>query len=748
MGFSMSSAALYPEILRQEGFQCIGHLDYRLHITAWWHPAAEKLLQILVVDLGTCAILKGDKSYYLQSVTAEGETWARDIGLLHDYLENHFPEVRISFSHFRDVSPALAQAEVCRRLSVESPTQPIPSVESLAELQRQLHAKRRGVADTARLLALSKTAPDLLSGYAYRQTRTQEAQIGELEEKIMRQRERLSLLQNLQREYERKGSAAVYCFSISSSVQIAADSAQFRDALHAVVKELTDHHRYQVKQKLQGGCLHIQVAEAQEPVIAWVEQWLGGALSPMQVHRLSPAFELLRTAAAEHMIVTPDEPIVVDGHERQAEKHLAARFLSTVMNRLDKTETDGHKGSLDPKTVPPDALPLRIGLRTDEKGRPIEPAVLPLAQAGHTYISGTTGSGKSYLARALVEESAQYKELSVLVLDPRNQYAGLLAPEDRPPILAQYKEFGMKPNLAHGFAFSYFAPALACAPQLPQELSFLASGKSIVSFKGMDDRQRCSLAGRILDAAFDSLSTEESEHPRLLVLVDEAHLLTRRRVDESAKEAAAQAERALDKIAREGRKYGIVLVLVSQTAKDFSYDLASLRQMTNTKVFLRNSDREIEYASDIIGDGRLLVQLPTGTALLYNANWGLHRIRVRPPYSKVYELSEAEIRRYLGSANGQIRPLTNPAREFLSVIKQFGTPPNPPLNTSRAASLAGITSKRRLHELLTELEHAGAISTRKLHERGRPRIIDLTIQSAGAMDRIPDASGQNPGTSD
>ena len=54
---------------------------------------------------------------------------------------------------------------------------------------------------------------------------------------------------------------------------------------------------------------------------------------------------------------------------------------------------------------------------------------------------------------------------------------------------------------------------------------------------------------------------EESERPRLLIVVDEAQLFTRKRVDESAKEAAAQAERALDRIAREGRKFGIVLAL-------------------------------------------------------------------------------------------------------------------------------------------------------------------------------------------
>ena len=43
--------------------------------------------------------------------------------------------------------------------------------------------------------------------------------------------------------------------------------------------------------------------------------------------------------------------------------------------------------------------------------------------------------------------------------------------------------------------------------------------------------------------------------------------------------------------------------------------------MTTTKIFLRNSDREIEYAADIIGDGRLLVQLPTGSNWIPSADF-------------------------------------------------------------------------------------------------------------------------------
>jgi hypothetical protein len=736
----MSFAAPYPDILQQEGFQLIGQLDYRLHLTAWWNPAADKRVQVLVVNVGGSALLKGEKSYFLKSIGAEGETWARDIAALHDYLENHFPEIRVSFSHFRDVPPALAEAEVRRRLGADAPSQALPSVEQIAQVQQQLQGKQHDAQATESLLALSTMPSDLLTGYAHQQGRSMQSEIKDLETHLQRERERLSLLRHLQREYERKGSAAVYGFAISSNLQVAENAPRFRDALRAVVKELMDQHRYQVTQKLQGGRLNILVAETEEPVLAWIEQWLGGALSPTQTQRLSPAFDALRTAAADHMIVTPDEPIVADGHVRQAEKHLAARFLSTVLHRLDKTDARGQKGALDPETTPSTAMPLRVGLRTDETGRTLGPAVIPLTQIVHAYISGTTGSGKSFLARALVEEAAQHKELSVLVLDPRNQFVGLLVPEDRPQILQQYGEFAMNSGQARGFAFRYFAPALASTSPLPGNLSSLAAGRSIVSFKGMDDQQRCLLAGRILEAAFQSISAAESERPRLLIVVDEAQLLTRKRVDESAKDAAAQAERALDKIAREGRKYGMVLILVSQTIKDFSYELASLRQMTNTKIFLRNSDREIEYAADFVGDGRLLVQLPTGTALVHNANWGLHRIRVRPPYSKVYELREAEIRQLVGNGLDRVQTLTGEARRLFAVIKQHGPTPDSPLNLSQAAELAGITSKRRLQELIGELEQSGAICTRQLPERGRPRVIELREQSSEVANAAADKS--------
>jgi hypothetical protein len=726
----------YASILEAEGFRPIGRLHHRVQLTAWWNPAPDRLLQVVVLTVGRSALIKADKSYYLQSVTEAGETWARDVGLLHDWLEGHFPEFRMAFSHFRDVPAELARAEVARRTSIGAPTRPLPTVEQVAALQRQLEAAQAAVRSGESLMALSGSGADLLSGYLHQRNRSGRAECDLLRENVERERQRLGLLQHLQREYQRKGSAAVYTFGVSSNLQVVRDTSQFRDAIRAVVKELVDLHRYQVTQKLGGGRLNVQVAEATEPALAWVEQWLGGALTPAHVHRLGPEFASLRRCADDHVMVTPDEPIVVDGGAvRHGETRLAARVVSDAMRRLDRCEAGGgahRKALLSPQDAPADSLPLALGHRVDASDRPEGPVVFPLAQMVHLYISGTTGGGKSYLARVLIEEAARYESVSVLVLDPRNQSVGLLAAEDRPKILQRFSEFGMDPGRAHGFPFMYYAPALSFAEPLPPDLRTLARQRSVVSFKGMDDQDRCAAAARVLDAAFAACGAQESESPRLLIVVDEAQLFTRRRCDEAARQAAANVERALDRVAREGRKFGIVLALVSQTMKDFSYELASVRQMTTTKIFLRNSDREIEYAADIVGDGRLLVQLPTGTALVHNANWGTVRLRVRPPYSKVFEPAEGDVRRLVGQ--GGTTPaaaLSRDAAGLLDVIRRHradaaaAASGREPLNMSNAAELSGIGSKRRLLELVDELERANLIVTRKLRERGRPRIIEL-----------------------
>ncbi|MDB5328327.1 MAG: hypothetical protein JWM57_3896 [Phycisphaerales bacterium] len=734
----MSAELPNAEQLHRAGFEFIARLNYRFRFASWWNPSPDALMQVLVVPVGDAVLIKADKSYFMQSVSESGETWARDLPALHDWLEAHLPEVRVAFSHFRDVPAGLAEAEVRRRSKAITPAQVLPPPEELARLQEQLQRRTAAIASDASLAELLGPVEDTLRAYLHHRSRREQATADALETDVRQQQERVGLLQHLQHEYQRNGSAAVYTFAIHSSLQLACDADEFASALRAVMREIRDQHRYHVLQKLQGGRLNIQLSECDQPAIAWIEQWFGGTLSPMQLARIEQAGRPL-PLSQDHVMVTPDEPIRSDAGAVQADaKRVGARVLSTMISRLDRTETEAQRRAVAADAASADAMPLNVGLLTDAAGRDLGPAVLPLGQIIHAAISGTTGSGKSYLARVLVEEAAQIAGLGILVLDPRNQFSGLLVGEDRPAILSQYAAFGMDSVRARGFDFAYYAPALPESP-LPESLASLATGHAIVSLKGLDDAKRCEQAAAVLTEVFDALGRRgESDHPRLLIVVDEAHLFTRKRVvDDDAIASAVRAEAAIDRLVREGRKYGIVVILVSQAMKDFSRDLASVRQMTSTKVFLRNSDNEIDYAADVLGDGRPLVNLPTGVAIVHNAAWGVRRFRVRPPLSKMCELGDAQIRQLMGKPLlRREHAVSSEARTLLVALRDHcGV--NGPVNMSQAAQLSGITSKRRLQSLIGELEQAGLVVSRKLVERGSPRLIEPAADSVRASDETP-----------
>ena len=297
--------AICDEILTKSGFRCIGALDYRIRLSVWWHN--EHRIELIVLPVGSVSLLKAQKAYYLRSITEQGETWARDIGPLQDYLESHMPEFRLSFAYFRDVPSHLAEAQARRKLTADAPTTPIPTIEEIARIQTRIDRQRHQDQSVQTLMGMDSGSSDLLTRYLRGQVESGRREVDRAEEELGRKKERLSLLRSLQSEYERKGSAASVVFSISSNLQVSASPAEFEDAVQHVVKEIRDLDRYQVSQKLQGGRLNIHVEEAREPVLVWIEQWLGGALSPKQLDRLSAPFKVLREAAAEHAMVTADE---------------------------------------------------------------------------------------------------------------------------------------------------------------------------------------------------------------------------------------------------------------------------------------------------------------------------------------------------------------------------------------------------------------------------------------------------------
>lgn len=237
--------------------------------------------------------------------------------------------------------------------------------------------------------------------------------------------------------------------------------------------------------------------------------------------------------------------------------------------------------------------------------------------------------------------------------------------------------------------------------------------------------ERCKKFCEILDAVFESYTDEESEKIELLIVIEEAQRFTKKRVDEKAKKLGERAENTLDKIAREIRKYGGCVIILSQTIRDFSYDSASIRQNTNTKFFMHNSDREVDYAANYIGNGKEIIKLTPGTVIVYDASYGAVKVKVRPPLSKVWELNANDTARIVSSEEKSSRILSADASKLLESIRDAYAESGRGLNLTEASECSGITSKRALQTLLDELERSRFIRTRKLAQRGQPRIIEL-----------------------
>jgi hypothetical protein len=157
-------------------------------------------------------------------------------------------------------------------------------------------------------------------------------------------------------------------------------------------------------------------------------------------------------------------------------------------------------------------------------------------------------------------------------------------------------------------------------------------------------------------------------------------------------------------------------------------------------VFLRNSDREVDYAASFLGDGRQIIRLTPGRAIIHNSTWGAVTVQVRPPLSKVWELSDQATRSLLLGNRDTATSLSEEAARLIEIARDRG--PVAPLNLAEAGRLLGITSKRRLHRLVDELEEAGVARTRKLRDRGQPRIIEaIASRCDGLPHQTPDGTG-------
>ncbi|MFB3894461.1 MAG: hypothetical protein ACE15C_20865 [Phycisphaerae bacterium] len=137
-----------------------------------------------------------------------------------------------------------------------------------------------------------------------------------------------------------------------------------------------------------------------------------------------------------------------------------------------------------------------------------------------------------------------------------------------------------------------------------------------------------------------------------------------------------------------------------------------------------NSDREIEYADEHLPDGRAIAELAPGQAYVCNPHWGVVKVHVRPPLSKVWEPTDDEVEALVGKVSASVVPtLSASAQAVVDVARDIYAQAGRPVRLADITERLGITSRRRVDQIVEEIQRASAAQFRRLPERGRPLVV-------------------------
>jgi hypothetical protein len=641
-----------PElVLKEKGFYRIAEVSYKFRLNLWWNP--EDKIELSMIKIGPYFIAKGIKSYVMRSITQDGELYIRDLNALHEYLEAHFTEIHISFSHFRDIND---QNLIIRRIKDKKLRDTGESIEidlnekeaRLEEIKREFVHQRNKLSETESLSKLTGHRSSLANSYLKNKFSRLKKELSELQNHGRELEKELFVNYKLLKEYRKKGAGAAFIFSYSSNLQVC-NHANFQDAVNSIIKELKDMNHFQIKQKLFGGKLNIFVEEIHHPTLAYQMEWAGGALNPNQLDKLGPEFEPLRRCLEEYLMVIPTRDIVINGTTKDEKKLFSAKVIQNFLLKLERVESI---------SMPKD-LPKKGGwIGNVMKGSDITeiPFFHPV-KLNHGYISGTTRSGKSYLARVTVENTI-IEGAYVIILDPTMQWSGLIKPAVEENVLKRFDQLGISREHARGFNAKIYIPGIPLGLEVPENLRSLLKDCSVICLKYCDDEERCQIALNILKTIYTSLE-KETDNMTYLVVMEEAHNFLPGNVMGKAKDVAKEVRILINRIAREKAKYGCNFLLISQSLSDFKGEAKIVREMINSRFFLRASDKaELEYIEDYVSKEakEIVKNLKQGEALIHgyavSAPSGI-KVFVRPPFSHVGELSDAELKSLIGNCAAQ-----------------------------------------------------------------------------------------------
>lgn len=261
----------------------------------------------------------------------------------------------------------------------------------------------------------------------------------------------------------------------------------------------------------------------------------------------------------------------------------------------------------------------------------------------HALIAGATGSGKSVTGQVMVEEALQ-KGTNVIVLDPTAQWTGFLRENEESEMLQLLQEYGLSLEDAQAYDGNIRAVEpdeqdIDITPYLEED-----EGGNIIIFSlhKLDSKNIEKFVEKTIQQIFDT-NLPEREELETLIVYDEVHRLLEK--FGGTGEGLEQIERG----AREFRKWGVGMVLLSQVISDFS---GEIRANIGTTVQMRTQyDNDLERMKDKFGIDTVksIAKAEQGSGMLQNSDYNHGRpyfIDFRPLKHSPHRMSDEELDKY------------------------------------------------------------------------------------------------------
>jgi hypothetical protein len=262
----------------------------------------------------------------------------------------------------------------------------------------------------------------------------------------------------------------------------------------------------------------------------------------------------------------------------------------------------------------------------------------------HVIVAGATGAGKSVGASVFVEEALD-RNIPVIVFDPTAQWTGFVKALEDQNLLKYYSAFGMNPKGVRpykGMIFEVTSPQELIFEIRPGFKKYLNPGEiTIFALDKLKPGQYDEAVGMIIDALF-SMPWEESTSLKMLVVFDEVHRLLE-------KYGGRGGYVALERAAREFRKWGIGMIMCSQVLADFKEAIAGnvlTEVQLNTKSITDIQKVETKYGKEYAGK---ISRQGVGTGMLQNPKYNDGKpyfVQFRPTWHNPHKISNKEMDLY------------------------------------------------------------------------------------------------------